>query len=157
MSVTITKNFDLGKIHFDLHKELNLAGGIVMKDIADNVKNGTDIKGSTLQPLKKATIKAKKAKGSPHPTRALYDTGRMAGKGSVKGVGGRGVHITDRATKTKQQVTLSTAQDRKDIGGYHNEGGGNLPKREWFGISKKAEEKAFKMMRMRIDRIIDNA
>jgi hypothetical protein len=155
--IEIEKNFDLGKIHFDLHKELNLAAQIIIKDITGRVDKGVDLSNSALKPLKSTTIKAKRRKGSPRPETPLYDTGRMAGRGSKKGIGGRGLYITDRATKAKQQVTLSTARDRREIGNYHNEGAGRLPKREWFGISKDAENSIDKMVEMRIERMLESA
>jgi len=157
MSVVLEKNFNLGKIHFDLHRELNRAAGTIVKDIKNKVASGQSVSGGTLKPLKPATIKAKRKKGSPRPNVALYDTGRMAGSGSKKGVGGRGVFLSDPATKQNQTATISTAQDRQDIGTYHNEGAGNLPKREWFGISKKASKDAFRMIELRVEQMLRDA
>ena len=154
--ITVTTNFDLKKITLDLHKELNLAAGMIIKDIVKNNEKGLDIEGKKFKPLKASTIKAKRAKGSSDPSRALYDTGRMLGRGSVKGTGGRGPYISKRAKKMDQESHVSIAKDREDIGAYHNEGRG-VPKREWFGISKKAEKDIMRMAELRIEEMIRRA
>ena len=154
--ITVNMDFDLKKISLDLSKELNLASGMVIKDISDKNKSGVDIHGQKLPALKKSTIKAKQKRNAPHPSRALFDTGRMVGKGSVKGTGGRGAYLSDRASKAKQVATISVAKNREDIGAYHNEGDG-VPKREWFGISKKAEKDIFRMVELRIQEMIRRA
>jgi hypothetical protein len=152
-AITITKNFDLNKISLDFTKELNLSGGMVIKDIVKKNQSGLDINGSTIKPLRPNTIAAKR--GSD-PSRALYDTGRMIGRGSVKGVGGRGPYLSKKAKKTDQETTVSVAKDRESIGVYHNEGMG-LPKREWFGISKDAIRDIIRMIELRIEDRIKRA
>ena len=146
-AITITKNFDLNKISLDFTKELNLSGGMVIKDIVKKNQGGLDINGSTIKPLRPNTIAAKR--GSD-PSRALYDTGRMIGRGSVKGVGGRGPYLSKKAKKTDQETIVSVAKDRESIGVYHNEGMG-LPKREWFGISKGIIKDIMRMIELRIE------
>ena len=44
-----------------------------------------------------------------------------------------------------------------DVGSFHQEGAGNLPKREWFGITKKAEKDIIKMVELEIERQIKRA
>jgi phage gpG-like protein len=53
-------------------------------------------------------------------------------------------------------ATISVAKNREDIGAYHNEGDG-VPKREWFGISKKAEKDIVRMVELRIQEMIRRA
>jgi len=152
-AITITKNFDLNKISLDFTKELNLSGGMVIKDIVKKNQSGLDINGDTIKPLRQNTIAAKR--GSD-PSRALYDTGRMIGRGSVKGVGGRGPYLSKKAKKTDQETTVSVAKDRESIGVYHNEGMG-LQKREWFGISKDAIKDIIRMVELKIEDRIKRA
>ena len=182
-AITVTKNFDLNKITLDLTKELNLAGGMVIKDIVKKNQSGLDINGNTIKPLSPNTIAAK---SGSDPSRALYDTGRMIGRGSVKGVGGRGPYLSKKAKKTNQETIISVAKDRESIGVYHNEGTKpytitpkkakklsfvtkdgwvsassvdhpGLPKREWFGFTKEVEDRIFKMILLEIDREIRRA
>jgi len=185
-AITVTTNFDLNKITLDLHKELNLSAGMIIKDIVEKNQSGQDINGNTIKPLSPNTIAAKANKGSSSPSRALYDTGRMIGRGSVKGTGGRGPYISKRAKKMDQESHVSIAKDRDAIGVYHNEGTKpytitpkrakklsfftqdgwvsasnvrhpGLPKREWFGISKKAEKDIVRMVELRIEDMIRRA
>ena len=44
-----------------------------------------------------------------------------------------------------------------DVGGFHQSGAGNLPVREWFGITKKSEQRIMKMMELEIEREIKRA
>jgi hypothetical protein len=80
----------------------------------------------------------------------------MIGRGSVKGVGGRGPYLSKKAKKTDQETTVSVAKDRESIGVYHNEGMG-LPKREWFGISKDAIKDIIRMVELKIEDRIKRA
>ena len=179
-------DFDLKKIKLNLAKEINLAAGAIIKDIVNKNQKGLDINGNIIKPLSPNTIAAKANKGASDPSRALYNTGRMIGRGSVKGVGGRGPYISKRATKISQESRVSIAKDREAIGVYHNEGTGpytimpkkakklsfytqggwvntskvnhpGLPKREWFGISKKSEKDIVRIVELRIESIIRNA
>ena len=59
MGVKVVKNFDLGKIKFDLSKELNLAGQIIRKDHFQRLERGKGVKGTNMRALKPATIKEK--------------------------------------------------------------------------------------------------
>ena len=155
-AITVTTNFNLNKITLDLAKELNLSAGMIIMDIVKKNQSGLDINGNKIKPLASSTIALKQAKGSSDPRRALYDTGRMIGRGSVKGVGGRGPYISKRAKKMDQESHVSIAKDREDIGARHNEGRG-VPKREWFGISKKAEKDIVRMVELRIEDMIHRA
>ncbi len=148
MSVTVTKNFDLGKINLDLSRELNEAADVVVLDIENGIKYGRDITGSPMAKLQPDTIADKRKKGYSSPRTALFATGTMKKAYVPKG---------KRANKTRQVVEIIPAKKRKDIGVYHQKGGGNLPKREWFGISKTAEKRAYKAMELRIEQELRRA
>ena len=45
----------------------------------------------------------------------------------------------------------------EDVGAFHQSGAGNLPKREWFGITQKAEKRIIKMVELEIERQIKRA
>ena len=153
--VKIDKNFDLSRFNLDLSKELNLAGSIVIKDMVDKNKKGLSVNGSALLPLDPKTVLAKKRRGSKQPHRILFDSGLMVGKGSAKGVGGRGLYLAKRAKKTRQEAVISVGTKRQEIGQYHNEGDGQ-PKREWFGVSKKANKDIIRMIELRIEELLRN-
>jgi hypothetical protein len=155
--ITIEKNFDFSKINMDLSKELNLSGSMIIKDMVDKNRKGLSYNGEKLEPLNPKTIKRKRAKGRSNPSRALYDSGLMIGRGSAKKTGGRGLFLSKRASKTKQEAVISFAKDRHQIGIYHNEGTNKLPKREWFGVSDKVEKDILRMIELRIDRILRSA
>jgi hypothetical protein len=142
MSVTVTKNFDLGRINLDLSRALNEAADVVVLDIEDGIKAGRDITGSPMTKLQPDTIADKRKKGYPSPRTALFATGTM-----------KKVYIpkSKRANKTRQVVEIIVAKKRDDVGVYHQKGGGNLPKREWFGISKTAEKRAFNLLEMIVE------
>ena len=78
--------------------------------------------------------------------------------------------VVDKATKVKQQVNIHPGEKQvyvvngkptnvtmSDVGSFHQEGAGNLPKREWFGITVKAEKKIMKMVEFEIERQIQRA
>ena len=148
MSVTVTKNFDLGRINLDLSRALNEAADVVVLDIENGIKYGRDITGSPMTKLQPDTIADKRKKGYPSPRTALFATGTM-----------KKVYIpkSKRANKTRQVVEIIVAKKRDDVGVYHQKGGGNLPKREWFGISKTAEKRAFNLLEMRVEQELRRA
>ena len=140
MGVKVVKNFDLGKIKFDLSKELNLAGQIIRKDHFQRLERGKGVKGTNMRALKPSTIKRK---GS---SKILVDTGKMRNL------------VIKKANKNNQVVEISPGKKptrngvtNQEIGYYHQTGAGHLPEREWFGISKQAEIDAIKMVEMRIE------
>tara|TARA_R110002167_G_scaffold314141_1_gene519869 strand:+ start:279 stop:713 length:435 start_codon:yes stop_codon:yes gene_type:complete len=140
-ALIVTRNFDLNKIKLDLTKELNTAGQIVRKDHFERLEQGLGINGA-LKPSKKAIGKT------------LVRTGKMRNL------------VVDKATKMKQEVNIHPGEKQtypkskvtmSDVGGFHQEGAGNLPKREWFGITKKAEKNIMKMVELEIERQIQRA
>ena len=146
-NINITKNFDLRKINLDLSKELNYAGDIIIDDHFKRLERGLDANEKPMQHLADSTIDAKGF------NQILVHKDKM-----------RHLVRTD-ASKRKQNVTIRPGfkQKRKggntneDIAAFHQEGNPNLPKREWVGISKKAEKRALKLMEDRIDKMIRNA
>ena len=146
MSVTVTKNFDLGKINLDVHKELNLVGGMIKKDHYKRLEKGQGINGK-MQSLADSTIK-QKGHG-----KILVDSGKMRNL------------VVDKATKTNQQVVIhpgtsnypGSSVSMDEVGEFHQKGGKDLPKREWFGITKQVERDAIKLIEMRIEKEIDRA
>ena len=146
MSVTVTKNFDLGKINLDVHKELNLVGGIIKKDHYQRLESGQGINGK-MQSLAPSTIK-RKGHG-----KILVDSGKMRNL------------VVDKATKTNQQVVvhpgtsnyLKSNVSMDEVGEFHQKGTKHLPKREWFGMTKNVERDAFRLIEARIERELKNA
>jgi hypothetical protein len=153
------KKWSFARMNFDLSKTFNIAAQMVIGDIVNKNEQGLDINGETLTPLKPITVTRKALKKAKYPNRPLHDTGLMLGRGSIKGVGGRGPYIKPKATKSKQTAVINVAKKREEIGVYHNEGGkgGNPPQREWFGISKEIEDKIEKMAAARIETLLRNA
>lgn len=148
MSVTIEKNFNLRKIDLDMSRELNEAADVIVLDIEKGIKAGRDITGSPMTKLRPETIAYKRKKGYQSPRTALHATGIM-----------KKVYIPKdkRATKSRQVAEIIVAKKRDDVGVYHQKGGGNLPKREWFGISKTAERRAYNLLEMRVEQELRRA
>lgn len=142
LDIDISKKFNLSKINLNLSKELNEAGKIIRKDHVTRLEKGMGVDGSRMEELSDSTIEAKGF------DQILVNTGKM-----------RNLEIK-RATKKNQRIEIfpSTKATRKgvsnqEIGYYHQEGDG-VPKREWFGISLNAENKAMRGIELKIDRIL---
>ena len=140
-AITMTKNFDLKKINLDLTKELNQAGRIIRTDHFKRLDRGQGVSG----PM----IPSQKTSG-----KTLVNTGKMRKL------------VIDEATKMNQEVVVHPGEKQtykgtdvtmSDVGGFHQSGAGNLPVREWFGITKKAEKRIVKMMELEIEREIKRA
>ena len=140
-AITMTKNFNLKKINLDLTKELNLAGQIIKEDHFKRLDRGQGVSG----PM----IPSQKTSG-----KTLVNTGKMRKL------------VIDKATKMNQEVVVHPGEKQtykgtdvtmSDVGGFHQFGAGNLPVREWFGITKKAEKRIVKMMELEIEREIKRA
>lgn len=146
-NINITKNFNLNNINLDLSKELNYAGDIIVKDHFTRLERGQDANEKPMEKLADSTIDAKGF------NQILVHKDKM-----------RHLVRTD-ASKRKQYVTIHPGDKQKRKGGntnadialFHQEGGPNLPKREWFGISKNAEKRSLKLMEDKIVRAIRNA
>jgi phage gpG-like protein len=140
-AITMTKNFDLKKINLDLTKELNQAGRIIRTDHFKRLDRGQGVSG----PM----IPSQKTSG-----KTLVKSGKMRKL------------VIDEATKMNQEVVIHPGEKQtykdtdvtmSDVGGFHQFGAGNLPVREWFGITKKAEKRIVKMMELEIEREIKRA
>ena len=139
----VEMNFDLKRIRLDLSKELNLAAQIIRKDHTDRLNNGVGVNGSKMKALKT---------GQTAPI--LIDTGKMKNL------------VASKATKKNQVVTINpgvkqtypgTNVTMSDVGGFHQSGAGNLPRREWFGITEKVEKNILQMVDARISQEIRRA
>jgi len=140
-AIVVTKDFDLNKITLDLTKELNRSAQIIKTDHFERLESG--------QGVKSALIPSKKAIG-----KTLVNTGKM-----------RNLEIK-RATKQKQEVVLHPGRKQtypgtnvtmSDVGEFHQFGAGNLPVREWFGVTTKTEKRIVKMIELEIERQIRRA
>ena len=135
MSVKV--NFSLAKMAKDTPKLmaqlLNDVGALVITDTIKGAQKGVDQSNRQFVPLKPKTITQKRRKGSPKPTRALWDTGRMI----------EGMFMKKRATASKLRALVTLAQDRVKIGGFH-QGGDGVPSRVWF--PKKATPRISRAM-----------
>ena len=145
---TIKKQWDDGykegrsrRPKIDLSKQINRMAQIVVRDIKDGLNQSKDIGGSPFKPLSSATIKRKKKKG--YPKNPLIGTGTM-----------QKVYIKDRASKSKQSANVIIPKTRQEVGFYHNEGKGNLPEREWFGVGARLKGKLDKYVKKEFSRIL---
>ena len=148
----IREEFDFNNIP-KIHQLVNNVAGMIIVDIKQSVAKGVDLNGSKFKALKPSTIRAKRKKGSSTPQKPLMDTHRMVGRGGVGGsqtgmdfTGGTGIYLKG-ATRGNNKANIRISADREDIARIHNEGEGDMPKREWFGISKRAENSADKMVK----------
>jgi len=143
--VKVEMKFNLSKIKLDLHKELNQAAGIVKADHFQRLESGMGVKGPLI-PSKKV-IEGRGGK-------TLVETGQMRNL------------LVDRATKDKQEAIIYVGDKRRykgknvtpaQVGAFHQEGEGNLPKREWFGFTVDIEKKILRLLELTIDREIRRA
>ena len=131
-----------------LKRKLPKITQIILNDVADATvidlrKRGTRGEGVSgkLAPLKSATISQKRKHGLSKPSTPLYGTGRMT----------QGTFVKERR---KNKATIAVPKDREDILSYHQEGAGHLPKREWFGISKKHQKDIEKIARIQFKKLL---
>ena len=140
-AITVTKNFDLNKITLDLTKELNRGAQIIKKDHFQRLEKGQGVR-RVLKPYKKKSGKT------------LVESGKMRNL------------VIEKATKQNQEANIhpgekqsypGTSVTMSDVGGFHQTGAGDLPVREWFGITTKAEKDIMKMIELEIERQIKRA
>jgi|TARA_B100000315_G_C14355980_1_gene486191 hypothetical protein len=148
MSVTVEMDFDLKRINFNFSKELNKVGEIIKRDHYQRLERGEGVDGSQMKSLSPNTISAK---GN---NKILVDTGQMRNL------------VIDKASKTNQAVVIHPGEKRQykgtsvtmsDVGGFHQKGNTNLPKREWFGISNDANQRSERLMEERIEQELRRA
>ena len=142
----ISANFPKGLPHFKLNKKvvakiLNDMADTAVNKIFNDTKSGKDIHGSQFKRLKASTAKAKRKKGQT--ITPLTATGLMSK-----------VHRSKTATSVLQKSEVSVANARDDIAEFHNEGEGNLPKREFFGVGAPLESKLNKLIKLRVEKIV---
>ena len=131
----VTKTFSLGKLAKKL--DTTIVDGLnqlivrLNKSIQQNLESQKDIRGNPYKDLSEST-------GSQ----------RIAKQGYYKQSGGGGIlNYTGNMKKTtvtkakpgpEAVAKIEMTGKRKGVhyGAYHNQGGGKLPKREWFGITK---------------------
>ncbi|QDP48450.1 MAG: hypothetical protein Unbinned6747contig1000_8 [Prokaryotic dsDNA virus sp.] len=148
-TIDISKAFNLNKIKFDLSKEINESAKAIVKDHDNRLNYGQGVDGKMMTKLQPSTIKSKRLKGYKKPRTPLYATGTM-----------KNIRIDKKATRMSQEARLTPPLSRikpDEIGAFHQAGVGHLPKREWFGVTKKVEKKLLKFMELKINRILKNA
>ena len=64
------------------------------------------------------------------------------------------IYRSKTASANSLESHVTVAEQRKEVAEFHNEGGDNLPKREWFGIGPKSERRINKMIRAKIKSIV---
>ena len=144
-AITITKNFDLNKITLDLTKELNRSAQIIKEDHFQRLEKGQGVKGALQRSEKKSG-------------KTLVESGKMRNL------------VIEKATKENQEAEIHPGEKQKyvvngkttkvtmsDVGGFHQTGAGDLPVREWFGVTKKVEKRIMKMVELEIGRQIKRA
>ena len=122
---------------------LNDLADIFVGQTKKGLEKKKDIHGNKFASLKASTIKAKKKNGSKSPSFPLVDTGKM-----------KKVFRSKTASASSLESHVTTAEQRKEVAEFHNEGGDNLPQREWFGIGTKTERRFNKMIRAKIKSIV---
>ena len=144
INITINRTKKLRR----LKKKLPKITQVILNDVADATvidlrKRGAQGEGVSgkLAPLKSATISQKRKHGLSKPSTPLYGTGKMTQGTFVK-------------ARRKNKVTIAVPSDREDILSYHQEGAGHLPKREWFGISKKHKKVIEKIARIQFKKML---
>ena len=132
--MTVRTTFDFGKLTHRANAILADGLNDIATHIVDGIQAGIaaekDIDNASFHPLKPATIRRKKGPG------ILWETGRMV----------KGTFVSKRASAANLKAIVRPPLYRQAIGGYHNEGAGNLPQREWFGVPKRSD--------LTIDRLI---
>jgi len=125
--------------NLDLSKQVNRIADIIVKDIKDGItKHSRDIHD---RPFEKISQEWAKKKGHSKP---LLHKGKM-----------KEVYVKNRATKSNNTALISiNKRDRTIPSKVHNEGMRPHEKREWFGVSKRAEAKADKYINLEIKRLM---
>jgi len=136
----------------DLSKEINMSAGHIVNDIAKRVGQKKDIDGRPFQPLLPATVKQKKTDPDAVGQFAEYPLIRTGALTGALGFGGS--YIKKRATPRDQEAIITAPNKKAPYGQYHQSGGGSLPQRKWFGVSREAEKEIKKNMKRRLSRIL---
>ena len=135
------KTFSFRKMAQQINKHVadginEIAGHVIIPDMRAGVARGTDINGKGFKKLKPGTIARKRAQGAPLPNTALIETTQMIGTGDPLQVD-RGIFLQIEATKAKLRARITIVSSRMKIALAHMEGKGHLPRREFFGLSRR--------------------
>ena len=136
----------------ELSREINDSAGHIVKDMATRVGQKKDIDGNSFMPLLPETVKQKKTDPEAVKQFAEYPLIRTGALTGALGFGGS--YIKKRAKPNNQTAIISAPNVKAPYGKYHQSGGGSLPQRKWFGISKEAEREIVKNMKRKIERIL---
>lgn len=138
MSKRVKTTFDLGKLAGKadalIVKTLNHVGVAVNKAIQDNIDAGIDLDGSPFESLSPSTERQRSTKTGYY--KKPGGGGILNWQGSVNSRKALRETRLKKAKKGKLNYTITMFNKH---GAYHNEGGGKLPKRKWFGIPKSAK------------------
>ncbi len=116
-----------------IDKAIILAAQINVKDIKSGLDSSQGPKGA-IKKVKASTAKQKRKKGQP--IKPLVATGMMRRLPPIKNKSGKS--------------TISLANQRVKIAQYHEQGAGNLPKREFFDIYPQTYRKIERMLKKKL-------
>jgi hypothetical protein len=175
--IKIDKHFDLSKIKFDLSKQINMFAGSVIRDHKKRLRYGQGVDEKQMKKLSPSTIHAKRFNNASKPRVPLYGEGKMLNVYSKqRATKSRPINIIIPPKSRKEVASYHQsgtgsytikAKNAKVLGPLFNSRGQKyfakevkhpgLPKREWFGITKKQEIKGLKLINKTIARMIKNA
>ena len=136
----------------DLSDAINDGAKIVVMDIKERVGAKIDINGKSFEPLDPKTIRQKQLDldaVQQFVSYPLIRTGEMSGA-----LGFGGPYVKKQARGIKPEAIISAPNKKAPYGKYHQAGGGSLPQRKWFGISREASAKIYKLMELKIKRLL---
>ena len=131
----VTKTFSLGKLAKQL--DTTIVTGLnqlivrLNKSIQQNLESGKDINNTTYKSLSPVTQDMRDNR------QGYYSKGGGGGTLNWSGTM-RKTKVTKAKPGPEAVAKIEMTGKRKGVhyGAYHNQGGGKLPKREWFGITK---------------------
>ena len=131
--------FKLNK-NLNIHDVINDIADATVKDIINGLETSKDVNDNRFEPLKPATVRSKRRSGSPTAKFPLLDKHKM-----------KKVYVKKRASNMSLKATISINKRERGVASIvHNEGLGGMPKREWFGYSKRMDKKANQIAREHI-------
>lgn len=128
MAFSISLQPRLPKIEFKLSDKqvMSQIGAAIKLDVRKRTQSGTDVHGKAFKSYKTSSSKSRGRRGRNTGRVDLLDTGRMLGAITTTKVTDKEVHVGFTRVIEREKAS------------YHQQGKGNLPKREFFGLSKKA-------------------
>ena len=175
--IEINKNFNLSKIKFDLSRQINMFAGSVIQDHKKRLQHGQGVDEKKMKKLSPSTIHGKRHNNLSKPRIPLYGEGKMLNVYSKeRATKSKPINIIIPPNSRKEVASYHQfgtgpysikAKNSPVLGPLFNSKGQKyfskkvnhpgLPKREWFGITKKQEIKGLKLINKAIDRMIRNA